>query len=177
MNTILRLLVFAACATSFAADRTSPPTDHTVKTLPDVDAPSADEIRSSIDRGVEFLLQNQKPSGAWGGATRTKGLNIYAPVPGAHDAFRAATTALCISTLLEYGTERKEIQSAVERAEAWLMKSLPDLKRATGDAMYNVWGHTYSIQALVRLHRYHSAGANADEHLKQIEDMIRLQFD
>ncbi|MEO2019462.1 MAG: hypothetical protein ABGZ53_34435, partial [Fuerstiella sp.] len=70
-------------------------------TLPVVAAPSQSEIEESIRNGVRFLLVDQNPNGSWGSATRTKGLNIYAPVPGAHHAFRAATTSLCIAALLE----------------------------------------------------------------------------
>src|SRR2546430_5333981 len=53
-----------------------------------VTPPKPEEIASAINRGVKFLLADQRKDGAWGGPERTKGLNIYAPPPGAHDAFR-----------------------------------------------------------------------------------------
>jgi hypothetical protein len=65
--------------------------------LPEIEAPTKAEIEESISRGVAFLLESQRPGGSWGSPTRTKGLNIYAPVPGAHHAFEAATTSLCLS--------------------------------------------------------------------------------
>jgi hypothetical protein len=85
-------------------------------------------------------------------------------VPGAHHAFRAATTSLCISALIEVETSDPQATAAIERGEAWLMKHLDQLRRATGSAIYNVWGHGYSIQALVRMHRRH-----ADDTTKQAE--------
>lgn len=109
------------------------------------------ELEKAIDRGTSFLLQHQNKNGSWGSPRRTKGLNIYAPVPGAHDAFRAAVTSLCISALLESGRTSAEVQTAVDRGEEWLVQELPHLRRATPDALYNVWGHAYAIQALVRL--------------------------
>ncbi len=142
--------------------------------LPKVDASSASEIRSAMHRGIQFLLQDQNPNGSWGSATRTKSLNIYAPVPGAHHAFRTATTSLCISALLECNDGSDGVNDSIDRAEAWLLKTLPDLKRATGDAIYNVWGHAYSVQALVRLRKRHADDAAKVE---QIDDLIRLQFE
>ncbi len=69
--------------------------------LPEIEAPTSADIEASIARGVQFLLEDQRPGGSWGSPKRTKGLNIYAPVPGAHHAFEAATTSLCLSALLE----------------------------------------------------------------------------
>ena len=58
-------------------------------------------IGNAISDGSKFLLSNQNPDGSWGTPQQTKGLNIYAPIPGAHRAFRLAVTALSLSALLE----------------------------------------------------------------------------
>ena len=151
--------------------------------LPDVDPVDPETLRGAVRDGVRFLLDDQNPNGSWGSATRTKGLNIYAPVPGAHHAFRAATTSLCIAALAELQETAAaevsselaaEVDSSLERAEAWLFEHLPDLRRATGDAIYNVWGHAYSIQALVRLHR---RDADDEDRRDRIEDLIRDQME
>ncbi|MBP90767.1 MAG: hypothetical protein CMJ64_29330 [Planctomycetaceae bacterium] len=143
-------------------------------TLPKIEAPTGEEIETSINRGVEFLLGIQNANDSWGSATNTKGLNVYAPVPGSHHAFRAATTSLCISALLEVAPDNPEAMQSVDRAEDWLMDHLSSLRRATGDAIYNVWGHAYSIQALVRLRRRQSEDA---ARRVRIDDLIREQFD
>lgn len=142
--------------------------------LPQVNASTVEEIAAAMERGIDFLLADQNANGSWGSATRTKGLNIYAPVPGAHDAFRTATTALCISALLEYNSDRVDVAKSLRNAEDWLVANLPDLKRAQGDAIYNVWGHGYSIQALVRLHQHY---ANNTQKQESFEALIRMQFD
>ena len=142
--------------------------------LPKIEAPTKAEIKASLARGVQFLLDNQRPDGSWGSPTRTKGLNIYAPVPGAHHAFKAATTSLCLSALLEIKGSEQEVDSAIGKAEAWLLAHLRDLRRATADAIYNVWGHGYSIQALVRLHARHESNS---EQRSEIEELIRHQFE
>lgn len=179
------LVVFAVALTSFGHsevraeeaasaildepyDFSQPPT------LPQVDAPSAESVQESMQRGIAFLVEHQNENGSWGSATHTKGLNIYAPVPGAHDAFRCATTSLCISALLEVAAENADAVQAVDRAEQWLFSHLDELKRATGDAIYNVWGHAYSIQALVRMR---SRIPEDSARIHKIDELIRKQFD
>jgi len=116
---------------------------------------SAEELAKGIDRGIEFLLKDQNKDGSWGSPRQTKGLNIYAPAPGAHGAFRTAVTALCISALYESGDAEtnEEILRSMARGEDYLLAELPKVRRATGDAIYNVWAHGYGIQALVRMHQ------------------------
>lgn len=143
-------------------------------TLPKIDAPSESEIRGAIDRGVKFLLEDQNSNGSWGSATRTKNLNIFAPVPGAHHAFRAATTSLCISALIELNSDDPEVEKSIDRAEAWMLEHLKRLRRATGDAIYNVWGHAYSVQALARMHGRHEGEPELQQ---QIVELIQSQFD
>ncbi len=118
----------------------------------------AEEVERAISRGVAFLLKDQNRTGSWGSPHRTKGLNIYAPVPGAHHAFRTAVTALCIAALIEVDSDRSDVREAIQRGEAWLFQHLPKLRRATPDALYNVWGHAYAIQALVRMYGRLPAG-------------------
>ncbi len=132
-----------------------------------VPPPDRKEIDMAIRRGVDFLLEHQNPEGSWGSARRTKGLNIYAPVPGAHYSYRAAVTSLCISALIESGDPRKEVDEAINRAEDWLVDFLPRVRRNAPDALYNNWAHIYSIQALVRLIRRHEGEPNRIALLKE----------
>src|SRR5262249_22134081 len=119
-----------------------------------VPAPAPEAIDSSIKRGIGFLLKDQNQDGSWGTPNRTKGLNIYAPVPDAHVAFRAAVTALGVSALIDVGspTTNEDVKKAVERGENWLFANLPAVHRSSADALYNVWSHIYGIDALVRMY-------------------------
>ena len=116
-----------------------------------VPTPPAADIDAAIDRGMEFLLKTQNKNGSWGSADINRPGDIYSPVPGAHQAFRAAVTSMCISALIETGGDRPEVVKSLDRAEAWLFQNLPHVRRATPDAFYNVWTHAYSIQALVHM--------------------------
>jgi len=141
--------------------------------LEPVPMPAKEEVQTAIDRGIAFLLADQNANGSWGSATRTKGLNIYAPVPGAHHAFRTAVTSLCLSALIEVGSEREDVQQAIDRGEKWLFERLPVLRRATPVAIYNVWGHAYAIQALVRMYARNEDPARREK----IVNLIRSQYD
>ncbi|MCB1086367.1 MAG: terpene cyclase/mutase family protein [Verrucomicrobiae bacterium] len=140
--------------------------------------PTQDQIENSVDRGVAFLLGSQNSNGSWGSAHQTKGLNIYAPVPGAHDAFRAAVTAMGVTALIESGRVESNpaAETALEKAEAYLKEHLPLVRRATGDAIYNVWTHGYGIQALVRMHE-RAIAAGDQEMADRIKTLIDQQVD
>ena len=141
---------------------------------PDAEKPPGEAVTAALRRGVDFLLLRQNRDGSWGSARNTKGLNIYAPVPGAHQGFRAATTSLCISALIESGDDRPEVAEAVDRGEAWLRENLPRVRRATPDAIYNNWAHAYSLQALARLVIRHEGDQQRQEALREL---MRGQLD
>lgn len=114
---------------------------------------NASTMAASVRRGVDFLIADQNPNGSWGGATRTKGLNIYAPLPGAHHAFRAGASGLALSGLIDSGDTRPETLAAIEKGGAWMEAELPKLRRADQTTTYNAWGHAYGMRALTRLYK------------------------
>lgn len=147
---------------------------------PPVTVPAKGEVERAIRRGVDFLLLRQNRDGSWGSAQNTKGLNIYAPVPGAHQAFRAAVTAMCVWALIDSQDQRPEVQEAINRGEAWLIDNLSRVRRATPDAIYNTWAHAYSIQALVRLIRRHEGDPQRQAILRerlegQLDRLLRYE--
>jgi hypothetical protein len=135
--------------------------------------PTQEQVQSGIDRGVAFLLKTQNKDGSWGNPTNTKDLNIYAHVPGSHQAFRAAVTALCISAIIETKPPGDEAKQALERAEAWLIENLPKVRRQDAILLYNVWAHSYGIQALVRMH---DRLPNDKQRLEKIRALIKEQI-
>jgi len=138
-----------------------------------VPAPRPEAIDEAIRRGVDFLIERQNKDGSWGSARVNRWMDVYAPVPGAHHAFRTATTALCISSLIETGASDPRAARALDRGEAWLLANLPKLRRATEDAIYNNWGHAYAIQALVRMYRRTPGDAQRRARIKrQIEEQV-----
>ncbi len=108
---------------------------------------------AAIARGVDFLVGKQNADGSFGGPHRTKGLNIYAPLPGAHDAYLAGTSGLAISGLIDAHDSRPEVKAAIGRAEKWAFSKLPGLRRADPTTTYNAWGHAYGLRAISRLYQ------------------------
>lgn len=143
-------------------------------TIPPLEPLDPDKLETAIQNGLQYLVAKQNPNGSWGSPTRTKSLNIYAPVPGAHHAFRAATTSMCISALIESGSQQDSVTQAIENGEAWLFDHIEQLRRASGDAIYNVWGHGYAIQALVRMYKRIPEEAARRARIAQL---IETQFD
>ena len=138
-----------------------------------VDPPGAAELEASLTRGIDFLLSVQTKNGAWGSPRRTKGLDIYAPVPGAHHAFRAATTGLCLKALVESGDSRPAVQQAIERGQAWWLENGARVRRANETALYNVWAHAYGIRALLKLQ---TRACDDQEKVQQIKQAIEQQI-
>lgn len=153
----------------------------------DITPPSRQEIQASIERGVDFLLGSQLKSGCWGRSASEKYYKIWAPVPSAHQAFRTATTSLCVMALMEArvlfeGERREQIEAAIDRGQDWLLENAGKLRRSEPDAyddyfgyaLYNVWGHSYSIQALVLLHQR----AAGDEALQaKLQKLVEYEVD
>ena len=63
--------------------------------------------------------------------------------------------------------KRPEIDQAIDRGAAWLDAHLAELRRATPDTVYNVWGHAYSLQCLVALHNRAAGNAERQAKLKE----------
>jgi len=101
------------------------------------------DIITAIGDGVRYLVGAQNRDGSWGSSGGTSGFDLYSPVPGSHDGYRSATTALCILALME----AKGPPDAIKRGLEWLVSAEPP-RRAQPDVMYNVWGNTYAVQAL-----------------------------
>jgi hypothetical protein len=71
-------------------------------------------------------------------------------------------------------TQRADIDKAVDRGAAWLDDHLAQLRRATPDALYNIWGHAYSLQCLAKLHK--RADGNPERQAK-LKEFAQAQAD
>jgi hypothetical protein len=181
----LALLVLLPLGTAAepAAPKEAPPLTGP-KPVP-VPRPPAAELEGAIRRGVDFLLHRQNANGSWGSSSSTRPEEVYAPVPGAHGAFRAAVTSMCISALIETGDPRGEVARAVDRGEAWLIEHLPAVRRQVPiqaepgfkGCLYNNWTHAYSLQTLALLLKRHAGDKERSAKLRQLMaqqvDMLR----
>jgi hypothetical protein len=135
---------------------------------------NASTMAASVRRGVDFLIADQNENGSWGGATRTKGLNIYAPLPGAHHAFRAGASGLALSGLIDSGDTRPETLAAIAKGAQWMETELPKLRRADQTTTYNAWGHAYGMRALTRLYQTAKDDASKEKWKRLAQDQCEL---
>jgi hypothetical protein len=131
-------------------------------------------ITASIARGVDFLIGHQNPDGSWGSATRTKNINIYAPLPGAHHAYRAGASGLALAGLLDAADPRPTANAAIEKAAAWTARELPKLRRADPTTTYNVWGHAYGLRAISRLYQRETVAEKKAEWARLAQEQVDL---
>ena len=104
-------------------------------------------IREAIDDGLKFLAESQQADGSWGTGLTTRGLEIYSRVPGSLDSFKTATTALAVMAFQEAGGAESPYPEVYRKGVDWL-KSDGRVRRDQRDLMYNVWAHTYALQAM-----------------------------
>ena len=139
--------------------------------LPEVTRESLD---TAIRRGVDFLVGYQNKNGSWGGPTRTKDLNIYAPLPGAHHAFRAGASGLALAGLIDAADPRPEVAAAIDKAAVWAATELPKLRRADPTTTYNTWGHAYGLRAISRLYQREPDPAKKAEWVRLAQQQVDL---
>ena len=131
-------------------------------------------IDAMIRRGTDFLLTHQNKNGSWGSARRTKNLNIYAPLPGAHDAFLAGASGLALCGLIDSRDPRPEAVAAIEKAAIWTAAELPKLRRADQTTTYNVWGHAYGLRSMTRLYQRETDPAKKAEWVRLGQEQVDL---
>src|ERR1700733_12907491 len=73
----------------------------------------ARSIKQAIREGVAYLVADQNADGSWGTGLVSHGDEIDISVPGSHEAFRTAVTALCVMALRQAG-EHKAHDRGVE---------------------------------------------------------------
>jgi len=117
------------------------------------DTPAPDPRRPDLtveqltDEAVAWLVAHQNADGSWGSHHSPRPIEVLASVPGSQEAFRVATTALCVSALQECARAGDAGALAVERATDFLLEHW-NVKRQSGLEHYNVWAFGYSLQAL-----------------------------
>ena len=72
------------------------------------------------------------------------------------------------------GERLSRVETAIDRGQRWLLENAIKLRRAEAEAIYNVWGHSYAIQAGVRLHQRASGN---EELQKELVELLKYQVD
>ncbi|TET32549.1 MAG: hypothetical protein E3J72_19325 [Planctomycetota bacterium] len=106
------------------------------------------EYQASLDRAVKWLLDNQHKDGRWGHFLPKRPNDIYLGGVNSLKAFGSASSALCcMALLMQPGSEK--VNAALRKGYRYLINS-PDTARVTGTTFYNIWSHSYMLQAISR---------------------------
>ena len=108
-------------------------------------APTADDVRIAIQRGIDYLLRDQNSNGSWGGPqdSITTWSGPMWSNPETHRVWKVATTGLCAAALLEVGTS-DAAAAAADRAVAYLVGNA-DVKRPSEWDTMNSWAYIYGL--------------------------------
>lgn len=101
----------------------------------------------ALRTGTEWLVAHQNPDGSWGSHQSPRPIEVLADVPGSHQAFRVATTGLCVMALARTPFSSEATAAAGARGVDALLRDW-EVKRANGLEHYNVWAFGYALQAL-----------------------------
>lgn len=122
----------------------SPPLEDGAK--PKVPQPADVAPAVALEAGVRWLIDNQNEDGSWGSHHTARPIEVLADIPGSHDAFRVATTALCVMALRDCPDPGEDGFGAAERGLDYLIENY-NVKRANAMEHYNVWSFGYTLQA------------------------------
>ncbi len=158
----MRPLALTAClmAACVAAGPATAPT-----TAPTAESTRARTTAAALADGVAFLVADQNADGSWGTGTVSHGNEIMVAVPGSHQGFRSAVTALCVMALRETEAAGFDGRAAHDRGLQFLLNHPDDVGRGDAQLLYNIWAHCYVVQALAA-ESVHNPAVRTDPRLK-----------
>jgi len=134
--------------------------------------PTQQEVLAAIDRGVQYLLQNQLSDGSFG-TSYPKFVKFDMPEEEFH-SLKMATTSLCLKGLIENFDGSEEMDRAITRAEDWMFKTVPGFRRPALRTMFNVWGNAYALEALLAMLEHRPLD---EDRLQKTRELIELQIE
>jgi hypothetical protein len=129
-------------------------------------------VKQAIEQGVEFLVKNQNKNGSFGKTSAANPYQLWCDVPGGHQAFQAATTALCWMGLNDAPYQTAASLDAQKKCLRWLVDNAR-VKRAYARQFYNVWSFGYGLRALGQALRKRAPGAPEKEIRATMEKIVK----
>jgi hypothetical protein len=102
-------------------------------------------VDQALREAVLWLVANQNADGSWGSHHSPRPIEVLASIPGSQQAFRMATTALCVMAITDAKLDLPGAAQAADRGLDALLKDF-DVKRQSGLEHYNVWSMGYGLQ-------------------------------
>lgn len=152
----LRIIAFATASLAVLALGCSSPATHAHDAAPYLASGDAGgggdrdvwQHQAALDKGIEYLLSTQKADGSFGHFLPRRPADIYLGTLESLHAFGNASTALVASSLLLQEANPR-INAAIKRTFSYLTAHAPVNKRVNHDTFYNVWSHTFMVDAFI----------------------------
>ncbi len=127
-------------------------------------ARSTEEISTSIDKGLQFLLTDQNEDGSWGGTGNQTFTSSFGN-RATYQCWQIGATALSTRALLELGQTKEELLAA-DRGIDFLIQHAKIVRPAQWDVDNN-WAIIYNLDALSRaLQHERYQGSEREEALR-----------
>ncbi|MFN0059853.1 MAG: prenyltransferase/squalene oxidase repeat-containing protein [Planctomycetota bacterium] len=168
-------LLYAACTLMVVA---LPPASGQAPPNPDLTAQAPQpDVDGLIAESLSYLLRTQNADGSWGTHRSKRPAEVMAAIPGSHEAFRVATSALCFKAVCDATARRTEARSAetqhvIERGLDYLIRNAP-VKRASAIEHYNVWSFGFGLEALAEFLIAHPTHTRGDEIRATCRELVR----
>lgn len=102
-------------------------------------------VDQALREAITWLVKNQNADGSWGSHHSPRPIEVLASIPGSQQAFRIATTALCVMAIADAQLALPGAAEAAERGLDHLLQDF-DVKRQSGLEHYNVWAFGYALE-------------------------------
>jgi len=104
------------------------------------------QVTEAVDGAREWLVAHQNKDGSFGSFKSERWWEISASVPSAHEAFRFATSALCVMALDQCARPNEATAKGASRGIDWMLAH-NKVKRNDGSEFYNTWALGYGLQS------------------------------
>ena len=129
------------------------------------------EVIAALDGGRDWLVAHQAADGSFGSHHSPRPIEVLATVPGSHEAFQAATSALCVMALDQCPRPTDGSAAAASRGIDFLLANRK-VKRPNGLEFYNTWALGYGLQCLGEWLARHPDDARADSIRQACREML-----
>ncbi len=129
-------------------------------------------VQDAVRTGVDFLVKHQNKNGSFGVHTVGRTYELWCHVPGGHQAFQTASTALCYMGLAGAKYQPAASVAAQKRTLAWLVKHAR-VKRPFPEQFYNIWAFSYGARALAHAARNKAPGASKEDIVKTMRALVK----
>jgi hypothetical protein len=141
--------------------------------------PTKERVKGAVDGAIAWLLANQAEAGSWGSHLSSRPIEVFATVPGSHDTFRVATTALCVMALSDASRlahrEPEGLRQAVDRGIDYLLENW-DVKRVDNLEHYTVWALGYVLHCFGE-HLLHEEDPERNDRIRETCAKIVAKLD